>query len=77
MSLNLHHLQDTRNSSDIFHEFEVVKENYEDDTGLTQLRVRISGTDCYIAFTDKGHPVNNACFTDKQSSGSFLSLVHL
>ena len=64
-------LQDSRNSSDVAHEFEVV---YMGQSGVVQLRVNIDGRYCYVGFTAEGHPLTNGCDVNSQGPETYFKL---
>ena len=67
------YMQDPRNSSDIFHKFQVVKDN--GGSSICQLRISIGRAECYLAFTEKSFPVTNACELDRQNIETFITII--
>ena len=66
--------QDARNSSKIAHQFKMG--NPEQKSHVTSLYVHIGDSDCYLGFTARGDPVQNACALDWKSPETRISIVY-
>lgn len=64
---------DARNSSKIAHNFETVMS--EEGNSITPLQVHIGDSDCYLAFTKEGYPVENACAFNRESPETYISIL--
>ena len=73
-------LQDAANSSDVVHEFEVVKrDEYEEDLGMVQLRAKVGSSYCYLAFGSDNLLVHKTCNSEpsakKPTVETFFSIM--